>query len=301
MNFNYYITIIQFFIVNILNIISDMISSILINNYNMNIYSIIFLRHIFQYFFCLCMLLLKGRWRLHLHDLFSPSLIIQSLVLWLGFYFWDYGLMHSSLLSVTVVSFTLPIFTLLFCTFFLKEKIDLSILYYNTLFMTLFFAFLIFQSSFFCFNISFFYLILGALFFSFIDVLQQHYFNQEKNASLLNMMAIQSFWVLCLTFLLEKKEKILVFPWDQSLLIYILLLGLSTSMMIGLWLLCLKSQKILSRIQPLYYFNFIVAALLDIFFFERAYNKVLCFFCFLILIGLIAFIIKDFRKNHLPQ
>jgi S-adenosylmethionine uptake transporter len=223
---------------------------------------------------------------------------MQGAVLWLGFYFWDRGLVGCSLLIVTVMGFMIPLFTLILCRVFLKEKINLSVIYCNIFFIILFFIVLMWKYFSFALNQSLIFLLLGSLFFALMDVLQKNYFNAQKHHSILNIIAVQSFWVLLITFFLEKKENIFIAVWHYEIMNYVVLLSLSTSLMIGLWLFCLKNEKILSRIQPLYYFNFIVSFLFDLFFFKTAFDPVMAVFCFLIFIGLIYFIAQDLSSDQ---
>jgi S-adenosylmethionine uptake transporter len=90
-------------------------------SFNLNSFEVSFFRFVFSAIALLPFILLKGY--AHLKTSHIAIHFIRAVLLFLGISAWTYGLSISHVATATVISFAIPIFTLLMSSIFLEEEV----------------------------------------------------------------------------------------------------------------------------------------------------------------------------------
>lgn len=234
-------------------ILSLLISSIndVITKYlgsNLPEYEIVFLRFVFSTL-TLLPFMLKDVNSFKTSRIFIH--IIRGALLFGGILFWCIGLNAVKVTMATVINFTIPIFTLVLATIFLQEKLTLCRVISTVLgFIGILVVINPISMEFSYVSIM---LIVGALMFASLDVLNKKFVNTE---SILSMIFYSSFFTMIFSFI--PSVKVWVTPSLQDLMLFILL-GVGANMI----LYCLlKSFSVVeaSSVAPYRYVELIFSA-----------------------------------------
>ena len=282
-------------VVGSLDIISDLSASLLMQEYNLDIGCVILLRHLMQIIIGLGIVLHQKTIKILLRNLLSPLLIFQSVLLLCGFWFGNIGISFCNIATVTLVHFTTPLLTLLFCRIFLNEAVPWRWFFYNLMMILMLGFILRIGDHDIFYHKEVLFLLFGAAIFAFMDITQRLFLNAntQQHQCIFSMITTQSLWISLMIYFLipipyhELYTQILN---NTHCLHIILLFGISASGMIFCWLYLIRYQKFLSQMQPLSYLNFVLAIAVDCLIMHRAIKPEIKIFCVILLICLGLFI-----------
>lgn len=282
MNNRYPFAAFLFFAHIIIGVINDAISKKL--GSNIPSYEIVFLRFAFSALSLLPILLLNKSYKtkhLSLH-------ITRGLLLFSGITIWCICLQHVPMITTSLIGFTIPIFFLILAYFFLDEKIGKRWIISVIGFVGVIVALDVHNIN---FNPKSLLLIIGALSFAGLDIINKKYISKE---STINMLFYSSFFTAIFSF-----GAVLYYGWVSPSLEQIILcmvLGIGANLL--LWAL-LKSFSYAdaSALLPLRYSELIIAALFGYLFFEELPTKSIYWGALIIIPCNIFLIYIENKKN----
>ncbi len=226
-------------------------------SYTIDPWEITFFRCALGTLFLLPIMLYKGfssfkTQRISLH-------ILRGLLLFIAMGCWSIGIKHSPLTIATIMSFTVPIFLLLFAPIFLKEKVTWQ-MWLATLFGFIGIIVAVQKPGIWSFNLYSLCFVMGAMLFAGLDIINKKFVNQEP---LMCMLFYSSLASSLLTFF----PALCVWQWPTAkFLLLLILLGIGGNLI----LYCLLKAFFLvkaSFLAPFRYLEFIFSILASYFIF----------------------------------
>ncbi len=188
---------------------------------------------------------------------------LRGVIFFVAILLWSYGLKFSLLSQSTLIAFVIPIFVLVLASIFLKEKVTKSLWVATIIgFCGIIIAIRAYNSA---FNIKFIYLIISAILFAIMDILNKKYIDKE---SLLSMLFYPAFFASIFTFFPAYKTWVAVNSKDLILL-SILALG---GNLVYYFLLKAFSLVNVSVLSPFRYLEIIIASIIGWVLFDEMIN-----------------------------
>ncbi len=229
---------------------NDLIAKILVTT--IGSFEITFFRFFFSILFLIPFIIRDGISTLKSNNIIVH--LIRGILLFLAIVSWNWSLKILNLTTATVVSFTIPIFTLIFSFVFLKEKIHLV---RWVLTIVVFIGLVILLNPYF---LRFEFLVIVAfgsvIFFSILDIINKKLINVETN---LNMMFFSSLFVTIISFFFALK--FWTAPGLKDIILFIIL-GINANLIL-FFLLKAFSLSDLNVLAPYRYFEFVFSAILS--------------------------------------
>jgi S-adenosylmethionine uptake transporter len=219
---------------------------------------ITFLRFFFGTVTLLPVLLLKGKGAFRTS--YIGMHISRGLLLFLGIALWCYGLTIIPISTVTMVGFTIPLFTLVLAVFVLKESVRWP--KWVATFVGFIGMSIIFNPTKMNFNPMVLLVVLAAVFFAVLDIMNKKYVIKESTLSML-------FYTALFTMLFSFVPAMYVWEWPSFQQFFILfLLGLGAN---GILFCILKafSHSTVSTLVPFRYVEFLFSVFFGIVFFNE--------------------------------
>ena len=249
---------------------------------NMSVYQVVFLRFMFGTIVLLPFMFAKA-------GSFKTKVLgvqlIRGALLFGGMLLWCKGLTLVKVSTATVINFTIPVFVLILAAVFLKEKFNI-VRFLATMFSLVGITIVLSPSSS-EFNILSLLLVLSALMFASLDVINKKFISNE---GMLVMLFYSSFF----TMLLSTAPAFVtwVTPSSMDLLLF-LILGIGANLI----LYCLlKSFEIVeaSFVAPYRYLEFIFSIILGYVFFSEIPDHTTIYGAIVIIIGTLIIVYESF-------
>ncbi|MBS0236513.1 MAG: DMT family transporter [Proteobacteria bacterium] len=222
------------------------------------VWEVAYLRFFFGALSLLPFLLLNGR-----ASFATPRIgihIIRGSLLFAAITMWTYGVSVAPLISVTTLSFTVPIFTLLLAPIFLKEKVGRAL--WCATIAGFAGALLVLNPAAFDFNPYSFILLMASFMFASLDVINKKYVLKETMLSMLFYSALVT------TILAAPLAATVWVTPDAAQLAVLVLLGIGSN---GILYCLLQAFTLMSAssLAPVRYLELLFSALTGYFFFHE--------------------------------
>lgn len=213
----------------------------------------------------------------------------RALILVLATISWVLGINSVALSMVTSIGFTIPIFVLIICFFFLKEE-SISL---EKIFVTLggfLSIFIILSPHILTFKYQCLLLVLSAFLYASLDVINKNYSSKE---STFNMLFYSSFLGTLLSFL---PAFYYWQPIDSKLIHLLLILGVSANLILFCIIKAYKQLEV-SFLAPFHYFEFVQSSIVGFFIFRESLHLTTLVGVFLI-IAFNTYLVYHNRRNE---
>ena len=258
---------------------------------NISVYQVVFLRFMFGTIVLLpLMFYKKGSFKTK----FVGVQFMRGALLLGGMLLWCKGLTLVKVSTATVINFTIPIFVLILAAITLKEKFN--IVRFTATIFSLVGIFLVLSPASVDFNALSILLVLGALMFASLDVINKRFISDE---GMLVMLFYSSFFTMLLSAI--PAYVTWVMPSKMDLFLFIVL-GIGANLI----LYCLlKAFSIVeaSFVAPYRYLEFIFSAVMGYVFFTEIPDKATLYGAIVIVISTLvvvyeSFFVRVFKKSN---
>ncbi len=243
----------------VVSALNDLLSKELI--YSLTSSQITFFRYLFS-LICLFPIILTQKFRILKTNLLSIHLIRASL-LFVAIISWNYALQKIKLPTATLISFSIPIFTLVFGIVFLKEK--LAIFHgLCTFFMFIGLSVILYP---YCaeMNFSSIFAIISVICFSLLDVFNKKFIHRENS---INMIFYSSLFVVMFSLF-----NISNFTLPNFIeLAFLLVLGINSNLILY-FLLKAFSLVSIAKLSPYRYLELVFSSVFSYIFFEEGIDQ----------------------------